>query len=47
MKLHNICIDRNVSVPLRRFHEDVREGDLWAAHDNTHADDYELRERAY
>ena len=47
MKLHNICIDRNVSVPLHRFHEDVRQGDVWAVHDNTRADDYELRERAY
>ena len=47
MKLHNVCIDRNVSIPMHRYYEDIRDGDIWAVHDNTHVDDYELRERAY
>jgi hypothetical protein len=46
MKLHNLCIDRNVQVPLRRFHEDIRVGDQWTVNDNTRDDDDELRERA-
>jgi hypothetical protein len=43
MKLHNICIDRNVAVPLHRFHEDFSNGNIWNVHDNTHVDDYDLR----
>ncbi len=45
MKLHNLCIDRGVEVPLRRFHEDVRHGDEWHVNDNTRDDDAELRGR--
>jgi hypothetical protein len=29
MKLHNVCLDRNLSVPLQRFYEDVQEDDEW------------------
>jgi hypothetical protein len=46
MKLHNVCIDRNVPVPLSRFHEDMRDGDEWRVYDNTRADDDDYRERA-
>jgi hypothetical protein len=46
MKLHNLCIDRNVEPPLRRFHEDVREGDSWEVNDNARDDDVEFRGRA-
>ncbi len=46
MKLHNICIDKNVAVPLTRYHEDVREGNEWRVHDNTRDDDEVFRERA-
>jgi hypothetical protein len=43
MKLHNVCIDRNVVVPMHRYHVDVREGDIWNVHDSTCVDYYELR----
>jgi len=46
MKLHNLCIDRNVEVPLRRYHEDVRPGDEWEVNDNTRDDDPDLRGRS-
>jgi hypothetical protein len=45
MKLHNLCIDRFVDVPLRRFHEDVRPGDEWVVNDNARDEDAELRGR--
>jgi hypothetical protein len=32
---------------MHQFHEYVPESDIWAIHDNAHADDYELREWAY
>lgn len=32
---------------MHQFHEDIREGDLWAVHDNTSANGYDLREWAY
>jgi hypothetical protein len=35
MKLHNLCIDRNMSVPLQHFVEDQRPGDEWLVLDNT------------
>lgn len=44
MKLHNVCIDRNVTVPMYHFHEDIREDDVWAVYNNTGVDNYELRE---
>jgi hypothetical protein len=46
MKLHNLCLDRNLSVPLRRFYEDVREDDEWVVWDNVQDDDQFLRRRA-
>ena len=46
MKLHNLCIDRNVEVPLCRYHEDVRPGDEWEVNDNTRDDDPDLRGRS-
>jgi hypothetical protein len=46
MKLHNLCIDRNVAVPNCRFFDDVREGDQWAVYDNAHEDDVFLCGRA-
>jgi hypothetical protein len=39
MKLHNLCIDRNVSVPLQHFVEDHRPGDEWLVLDNTQDND--------
>jgi hypothetical protein len=29
MKLHYLCIDRNVAVPNHRFVGDIREGNQW------------------
>ena len=46
MKLHNICIDRNVEMPSRRFEADIREGDEWRVYDNSNEDDIFLRGRA-
>jgi hypothetical protein len=46
MKLHNLCLDRSSTVPLRRFFEDVQEGDEWVVYDNTREDDAFLRGRA-
>ena len=46
MKLHNLCIDRNVAVPLQRFVEDHRDGDEWMVLDNAQDDDVFLRGRA-
>jgi hypothetical protein len=46
MKLHNLCIDRNVAVPLHGFPEDNRDGDEWVLLDNTQDDDVFLRGRA-
>ncbi len=46
MKLHNLCIDRNVVVPTGRFYEDAKEGDEWAVYDNAREDDVFLRGRA-
>jgi hypothetical protein len=46
MKLHNLCIDRNVSVPNYRFVADVREEDEWVVYDNAREDDVFLRGRA-
>jgi hypothetical protein len=46
MKLHNFCLDRSDTIPLRRFYEDIREGDQWAVYDNARDDDIFLRGRA-
>jgi hypothetical protein len=46
MKLHNLCLDRNIDVTMRRYHEDIREGDLWQVNDNIQEDDAELRGRS-
>jgi hypothetical protein len=46
MKLHNLCIDRNVEVSSDRFLADVCCGDQWAVYDKTREDDVFLRGRA-
>jgi hypothetical protein len=46
MKLHNFCLDRSDTIPLRRFYEDIREGDQWVVYDNATDDDIFLRGRA-
>ncbi|MFO0446985.1 MAG: hypothetical protein ACK51L_04865, partial [bacterium] len=43
---HNLCIDRNVPVPMTRFHDDIRPGDEWRVYDNWRDDDQLLRDRA-
>ncbi len=45
MKLHNLCLDRRVEVPSRRFMDDVMPGDEWEVNDNTRAEDPLLRGR--
>jgi hypothetical protein len=39
MKLHNLCLDRNVEVPIHRYMLDVREDDEWSVYDNYRDDD--------
>jgi len=46
IKLHNLCLDSLVEVPLHRFIEDMREGDEWVVNDNEQLNDAELRGRA-
>ncbi len=46
IKLHNLCIDRGVDVPLHRYDHDVLEGDVWQVNDNAREEDAELRGRA-
>jgi hypothetical protein len=46
IKLHNFCIDRNVDVPLQRYDQAVRDGDVWEVNDNSRVDDNDLRGRA-
>jgi len=46
MKLHNFCLDRSDTIPLRRFYEDIREGDQWVVYGNARDDDSFLRGRA-
>ena len=46
MKLHNLCVDRAVDVPLQRYEHDVLDGDLWEVNDNTRESDVDLRGRA-
>jgi hypothetical protein len=46
MKLHNLCIGRNVAVPRHRFPEDNKDGNEWVLLDNTQDDDVFLRGRA-
>jgi hypothetical protein len=46
MKLHNLCIDHNVAVPLQRFPEGNRDGDECVLLDNTQDDDMFLHGRA-
>ncbi len=42
MKLHNLCLDRNLDIPIHWFSEDVRDGDEWVVYGNYHDDDIEL-----
>ncbi len=47
MKLHNLCVDRNVAVPPRRFFEDESVRDSFVVYDNNDAmEDPLLRARA-
>jgi len=46
MKLHNICIDRNVEMPSRCFIDDVQEGDEWVVYDDAREDDIFLHGRS-
>lgn len=43
MKLHNLCLDRNLEIPSHRFMEDVQENDQWVVYDNYRDDDAALR----
>ena len=45
MKLHNLCIDKNVPMPGMRFHEDFARNDEWVVVPNEHDDDHNLRGR--
>ncbi len=38
MKLHTLCINHNMAVPLQQFVEDHRDGDEWMVLDNTQDD---------
>jgi hypothetical protein len=38
MKLHNLCTDRQVTLPFRRFHEDVEPGDQYVVWGNEDPD---------
>jgi hypothetical protein len=47
LKLHNLCIDRNVNMPSRKFHEDHVTGDMWSVFDNNDVEeDDQLRGHA-
>ena len=46
MKLHNLCIDKNVPVPRMRFHEDFAVNDEWVVIPNEQPDDHILRGHA-
>jgi hypothetical protein len=37
--LHNLCVDRGLKVPLRRYHKDHEKGDRNVVFDNERADD--------
>ncbi len=43
MKLHNLCLDRNVDIPIQRYMDDVRNNDQWVVYDNYRDDDVEYR----
>jgi hypothetical protein len=42
MKLHYLCIDCNVPVPMTRFHDVIKPGDEWRVYDNLRDDDHLL-----
>ena len=46
MKLHNLCVDRGVPIPLVRYHEDHRHNDEWIVQNNAREDDALFRDRA-
>ena len=46
MKLHNLCIDKNVPVPRMHFHEDFAVNDEWVVIPNEQPDDHILRGHA-
>ncbi len=47
MKLHNLCLDRRVSVPPRRFHEDQEVNDQFIVQNNNDTEeDALLRSRS-
>lgn len=43
MKLHNLCVDRGLETPMKRFHEDYEEGDSCIILDNSRNDDGDVR----
>jgi hypothetical protein len=43
MKLHNLCLDRNVDIPNRHFVDDMNDGDDWVVYDTYQDDDAALR----
>ena len=45
MKLHNLCVDRGLKVPLRRYYEDHEIGDRNIVYDNERADDRDFYRR--
>jgi hypothetical protein len=46
MKLHNLCLDRNVDIPIHMFMDYVRNNDQWVVYDNYRDDDVEYRGHA-
>jgi hypothetical protein len=46
MKLHNLCLDRNLDIPVHHFTADVRDGDEWVVYDNYREDDIFLHGHA-
>jgi hypothetical protein len=47
MKLHNLCLDRKVTMPQHRFNEDIALDDRHVVYDNNDEDeDTSLRNRA-
>jgi hypothetical protein len=46
MKLHYLCLDRNIDIPIHRYMDDVRNNDQWVVYDNYRDDDVEYRGHA-
>jgi hypothetical protein len=39
MKMHNLCLDRNLGIPVHHFTEDGRDSNEWVVYDNYRDDD--------